>query len=151
MTNRRNQGTRGPKQTSQRQLRVGEEVRHCLSRILARGELRDPDLDEVSLTVTEVRISPDLKNATAFVIPLGGHGAEKAVAALNRASGFLRGRLGREVFLKYTPRLSFQTDNSFDEAERIGKLLRRPKVKHDLESGASGGDPEAMSGETGER
>ena len=151
MTKRQHQGTRGPKQTSQRQLRVGEEVRHGLSRIFARGELRDPDLEEVSLTVTEVRISPDLKNATAFVVPLGGEGAEKAVAALNRAGSFLRGRLGREVFLKYTPRLSFQTDKSFDEAARIDELLRRPQVRHDLETGATGVDSEAASGETGEQ
>lgn len=128
-----------PKEASQRQLRVGEEIRHELSRLLARGDLRDPALTGISLTVTEVRVSPDLKNAKAYVLPLGGAGAEAAVAALNRASGFLRGRLGREVVLKYTPRLSFHTDKSFDEAARIGELLDRPKVRKDLNS-ASGPD-----------
>ena len=151
MTRRHYQGTKGPRETSQRQLRVGEEIRHGLSRILSRGDLRDPELEKVNLTVTEVRISPDLKNATAFVVPLGGADAEKVVTALNRASGFIRGRLGREVFLKHTPRLSFQTDRSFDEAERIGELLDRPKVRRDLESGELSQAKDVPSGESGER
>ena len=104
---------------SQRQLRVGEELRHALARILTRGELRDPHLAEVNLTVTEVRISPDLKSATAFVVPLGGGELEAVIEALNHAAGFLRSQLGREVDLRHTPRLSFQADHSFDEAARI--------------------------------
>ena len=119
---------------SQRQLRVGEELRHVLSRLLARGELRDPHLAEVSLTVTEVRVSPDLKNATAFVVPLGGSDLEAVIAALNHASGFLRSQLGHEVQLRYTPRLSFQADHSFDEAARINALLHHPRVVQDVEA-----------------
>ena len=117
---------------SQRQLRVGEEIRHAMSAILARGDLRDPALQDVSLTVSEVRASPDLKNATCFVIPLGGGDASEIVAALKRAGPFLRGQLGREVRLRYVPRLSFQADRSFDEASRIDSVLRRPDVARDL-------------------
>lgn len=117
---------------SQRQLRVGEELRHALSQLLARGELRDPHLAEISLTVTEVRVSPDLKSATAFVVPLGGRDMEPVIAALNHASGFLRGQLGHEVELRHTPRLSFQADHSFDEAERINAILHHPRVAQDV-------------------
>lgn len=119
---------------SQRQLRVGEELRHALSRILARGELRDPHLAEVNLTVTEVRISPDLKSATAFVVPLGGGELAGVIDALNHAAGFLRSQLGQEVELRHTPRLSFQADHSFDEAARINALLHHPRVTQDVEA-----------------
>ncbi len=119
---------------SQRQLRVGEELRHALSYILARGELRDPHLAGVSLTVTEVRISPDLKSATAFVVPLGGGELETVIDALNHAAGFLRSQLGQEVQLRYTPSLSFQADHSFDEAARINALLHHPRVAQDVEA-----------------
>lgn len=121
--------TKGP---SQRQLRVGEELRHALARILARGELRDPALAELTLTVTEVRTSPDLKFATAFVVPLGGACLDQAVAALNRATGYFRAQLAREVDLRYLPRLTFAADRSFDEADRIEAILRRPRVRRDL-------------------
>ena len=119
---------------SQRQLRVGEELRHALSAVLARGELRDPHLADVSLTVTEVRVSPDLKNATAFVVPLGGADLDPIIAALNHAASFLRGQLGHEVELRHTPRLSFQADHSFDEAARINAILHHPRVAHDIEA-----------------
>jgi ribosome-binding factor A len=119
---------------SQRQLRVGEELRHALSHILARGELRDPHLAEVSLTVTEVRVSPDLKNATAFVVPLGGGELQTVIDALNHAAGFLRSQLGREVQLRHTPGLSFQADHSFDEAARINALLHHPRVAQDVDA-----------------
>jgi len=119
---------------SQRQLRVGEELRHALSSILARGELRDPHLVDVSLTVTEVRVSPDLKNATAFVVPLGGGELQPVIDALNHAAGFLRSQLGREVQLRHTPGLSFQADHSFDEAARINALLHHPRVAQDVEA-----------------
>jgi ribosome-binding factor A len=119
---------------SQRQLRVGEELRHALARILARGELRDPQLAEVSLTVTEVRVSPDLKNATAFVVPLGGAELAGVIAALNHAANFLRGQLGHEVELRHTPRLSFQADHSFDEAAHINAILHKPRVVRDVET-----------------
>lgn len=117
---------------SQRQLRVGEELRHALSQVLARGELRDPHLVDISLTVTEVRVSPDLKSATAFVVPLGGGDLEAIVAALNHAASFLRGQLGHEVQLRFTPRLSFQADRSFDEAAHINEILHHPKVIRDV-------------------
>jgi len=117
---------------SQRQLRVGEELRHVLARILARGELRDPALADQTLTVTEVRVSPDLKTATAFVVPLGGRGLEDSVAALNRAANFLRGQVGREMTLRHVPRLEFLADRSFDEASRVENILSRPSVRRDL-------------------
>ncbi len=119
------------KAPGQRQLRIGEEIRHALSDVLARGELRDPDLIDVSLTVSEVRISPDLRNATAFVVPLGGavggqsRDMEPLLAALRRAAPFLRGCLSRVVKLRNTPALSFQADTSFDEASKIDALLRQ--------------------------
>ena len=134
MTDRQKGRNKAP---SQRQLRVGEEVRHALARILARGELRDPQIAEVSLTVTEVRVSPDLKNATAFVVPLGGGDLGPVVGALNKAAGFLRGQLGTEVTLRYTPRLSFEPDVSFDEAAKVREILSRPSVRRDVQS-----DPE---------
>lgn len=126
--------TRQPaKAPSQRQLRVGEEIRHVLAELLARDHVRDPDLRDVMITVTEVRISPDLKNATAFVTPLGGAGMETAVTALNRAAPYLRHELGRELRLRTLPSLSFQPDRSFDEASRIDSVLQRERVRRDLE------------------
>jgi ribosome-binding factor A len=119
-------------EAGQRRLRVGEEVRHFLSRALRGGELRNPVLAGASITVTEVRMSPDLRNATVFVMPLGGaHGGEIA-AALNRSVPYLRGLLGRELPLRYTPNLVFTIDPSFDEADRIAALLARPEVRRDL-------------------
>ncbi len=133
--------TRHGKAPSQRQLRVGEELRHALSHILGRGELRDPALADLNLTVTEVRLSPDLKSATAFVVPLGGGGLEAAVAALNRASGFFRSRLAQSVALRHAPRIAFAPDRSFDEAGRIDAILERPRVRRDL-TGGPGTDEE---------
>jgi ribosome-binding factor A len=138
------------KAPSQRQLRVGEEIRHVLAELTARGHFRDPDLQEVTITVTEVRISPDLKNATAFVTPLGGAGMETTVAALNRAAGFLRHELGRELRLRTLPNLSFQPDRSFDEASRIDSVLQRDRVRRDLaraedEADDSGDDDEPQA------
>lgn len=89
-------------------------------------------LTEASITVTEVRVSPDMKNATVFVLPLMGSGAEDAIAALRRASSFLRGQVGREMTLRHTPQLRFELDRSFDEAERIEAMLRSPRVQQDL-------------------
>ncbi len=125
-------GHRASAEPSQRQLRVGEEIRHALSEILAREAFRDPDLQEISVTVTEVRPTPDLKVATAFVTPLGGVDVEPTVAALNRASAFLRGRLGHMIHLKFVPTLRFEADRSFDAANRIDALLRDPRVARDL-------------------
>ncbi len=117
---------------SQRQLRAGELIRHALVDVLAHEELRDPDLEGVSVTVSEARVSPDLKHASVFVAPLGGGDPAKTAAALNRCARFLRGRLGRRIELRYTPELKFLPDESFDEAEHIGALLHRPDVARDL-------------------
>jgi ribosome-binding factor A len=111
---------------------VGEQIRHVLAEILAAGNLRDAALKGVSVTVTEVRVTPDLQHAVAFVTPLGGRGAEAVVAALNRHKSFLRGALGRGLTTRYTPSLSFRYDASFDEAAHIDKLLHSPEVQADL-------------------
>ncbi len=120
---------RGP---SQRQLRVGEELRHALAWILERGEVRDPDLKGVSVTVTEVRVSPDLRRATVFVFPLGGGETEAVVTGLTRARPFLRRKVANAVRLKFVPDITFRADTSFDEARRIDILLRDPAVARDL-------------------
>jgi len=117
---------------SQRQLRVGEELRHVLAQVLARGDLRDPDLVGRTITVTEVRISPDLKNATAFIVPLGGEHAPEVLKALKRCSAYLRGAIGHEVRLRAVPRLSFELDVSFDYAQRVDEILHRPEVQQDI-------------------
>jgi len=119
---------------SVRQLRVGEELRHRLVALLERGALRDPALQGHSFTVTEVRVSPDLRNATAFVVPLGGVWEEGMLAALDRAAPFLRSEMGRDFHMKYLPRLRFARDASYDEADRIERLLRSPEVARDLEA-----------------
>ncbi len=130
---------RRAKAPSHRQLRVGEELRHALSHILARGELRDPALADLNLTITEVQVSPDLKSATAYVVPLGGGGLDAAVEALNRAGGFFRSRLAQQVALRHAPRIAFAADRSFAEAGRIGEILERPRVRRDL-TGRTGSD-----------
>ncbi|MFQ5953546.1 MAG: 30S ribosome-binding factor RbfA [Kiloniellales bacterium] len=109
---------------SQRQLRVGAALRQALTDVLRGAHFHDPVLTERSITVTEVRVSPDLKNATAFVMPLGGAAAESVLPALKRAAPYLRGQLGRQITLRYTPRLSFEFDASFDQAARVDALLR---------------------------
>ncbi len=124
---------RASAEPSQRQLRVGEEIRHALSEILSREAFRDPDLQGGSVTVTEVRPAPDLRVATAFIVPLGGGDIERTVAALNRAAGFVRGKLGRMIHLKFLPTLHFEADRSFDAATRVDALLRDPRVARDLD------------------
>ena len=111
------------KPPSQRQLRAGELVRHALMDILAREEFDDPDLHGKSITVTEVRVSPDLKHGAVFCAPLGGADMDAVVKGLNRASSFLRGRLAKEVDLRYTPSLRFLADTSFDEGSKMDALL----------------------------
>ena len=125
-------GAGGEERTSQRQLRVGEELRHALSKILRDRECRDPALENASITVTEVRISPDLRNATAFVMPLAGTRSTEVVASLERSATFLKGLVAREVQLRNTPNLVFALDDSFDQAARISTLLTRPEVARDL-------------------
>ena len=128
---------------SQRQLRVGEEIRHALSEIIRRAEFRDADLADAAITVTEVRVSPDMRNATVFVLPLAGD-AGPMVAGLNRAAAYLRGQLGRAIHLKYLPALNFVHDGSFDEASRIEAIMHRPEVARDLAADpAETGDGEA--------
>jgi ribosome-binding factor A len=117
---------------SQRQLRVGEMLRHALSDVLRRGELRDADLAGVSVTITQVKPSPDMRYATIFCEPLGGKNAKTVVAALNRHKGFLRGEMGRLIALKFTPELRFLEDESFAEAQKIESLLRSSRVARDL-------------------
>jgi ribosome-binding factor A len=121
---------RGP---SQRQLRVGELLRHSLSDILARGEIRDSDLEGVSVTVTQVKPSGDMQHATVFVEPLGGKNAKAIVDALNRHKGFIRGLMGKTIALKFTPELRFLEDTSFAEAQKIEMLLKSSRVRKDLQ------------------
>lgn len=117
---------------SQRQLRVGELVRHALAETLAREKIRDPALTGAHVTVSEVRMSPDLKHATCFVMPLGGAGADVVLEGLERSAAWLGGQVARRVQLRFAPRLRFQLDRSFDEADRIERLLRRPDVAQDV-------------------
>src|SRR6201995_3772009 len=117
---------------SQRQLRVGETVRHAIADILAHGSVHDADLEGHIVTVPEVRMSPDLKLATIYVMPLGGRDTSIVLAALERNKKYLRGEVARRVNLKFAPDLRFRVDDRFDEAERIEKLLRTPAVQRDL-------------------
>jgi ribosome-binding factor A len=130
---RHRSASKGP---SQRQLRAGELIRHALVEILQREDLRDPSLQGLSLTVTEVRASPDLKQATAYFAPLGASiDREKhpeIAVALNRAAPHLRHLLGQRIDMKFTPALQFRMDESFAEARRIDEILARPEVKRDL-------------------
>jgi ribosome-binding factor A len=122
------------KAPSQRQLKVGELIRHALAEIFARGEIVDHVLDQYSLTVSEVRMTPDLKLATVFVLPLGGEGAEDVVKHFDKHKRFLRGELARRVNLKFMPELRFKIDTSFASSKRIDELLASPKVARDLDS-----------------
>ncbi|SMF84797.1 ribosome-binding factor A [Azospirillum oryzae] len=120
------------KPPSQRQLRVGEEVRHALADLFRRGDFHDPELASLNVTVTEVRISPDLSNATVFYSTLGGERMEEAQVALKRGAAFLRGQVARMVNLRHAPTLSFEADTSFDYAHRIDSILHSPEVARDL-------------------
>ena len=117
---------------SQRQLRVGELVRHAISEMLTRGDVHDPVLEGHLITIPEVRMSPDLRLATIYVMPLGGKDVEEVLEALERNKRYLRGEIGHHVNLKFAPDLRFHADERFDEAERIEKLLRTPAVQRDL-------------------
>jgi ribosome-binding factor A len=117
---------------SQRQLRVAEAVRHAVADILLHGGGGDPSLERHTITVPEVRMSPDLKLATIYVMPLGGRDTEIVIAALERNKKFLRGEVARRVNLKFAPDIRFRADDRFDAAERIEKLLRTPAVQRDL-------------------
>ena len=126
----RGQKPAGP---TQRQLRAGELVRHAIVEILREEEFDEEVLRSAPVTVTQVRVSPDLRHAIVFVEPLGGGHAGEVVSALNKHARFLRGRLGHAIALKFTPDLKFVHDESFDEAERIGRLFDDPRVRADLQ------------------
>lgn len=120
-----------------RQLRVGELIRHALVEVLRRDEIQDPSVAGRSITVSEVSLSPDLRNATVFVEPLGGGDVDDVIKGLNRSARFLAGRISRAVNLKYAPRLNFKRDQTFNHAEHIDGILRSAAVKRDLDDGAS--------------
>jgi ribosome-binding factor A len=119
--------------SSQRQLRVGELIRHAVSDMLSRGDVHDPVLEGHLITVPEVRMSPDLRLATIYVMPLGGRDIKEVLDALERNKRYLRGEIAHRVNLKFSPEIRFRVDERFDEAERIEKLLRTPAVQRDLE------------------
>jgi ribosome-binding factor A len=127
----RNKFDQGPGPT-QRQLRVGETIRRALADVLMRGDLHEPDLDGVTITVGEVRCSPDLKVATAFVLPLGGRDAERVLTALTRARGELRRQVTRALSLKFSPELRFKLDETFDRIDDTRRMLGDTRVQRDL-------------------
>ena len=118
---------------SQRQLRVGEIIRHALAEMLSRGEVHDPVIEAHMITVPEVAMTADLRLATIYVMPLGGRDAQPVLEALERNKKFLRGEIAHRVNLKFAPDIRFRFDERFDEAERIEKILRTPEVRRDLE------------------
>jgi ribosome-binding factor A len=118
---------------SQRQLRVGELVRHALAEMLTRGEVHDPVIESHLVTVPEVRMTADLRLATVYIMPLGGRDADEVVAAFERHKKFLRAELAHRINLKFAPDIRFRVDERFAEAERIEKLLHSPEVKRDLD------------------
>jgi ribosome-binding factor A len=118
---------------SQRQLRVGELIRRSLSEVLARGDVHDPELNRMSITVGEVRTSPDLKIATAYVLPLGGKGQEEVLKLLARNKSELRRAVGKKLGLKFTPDLRFQLDQTFDQMDDTRRMLSQDAVRRDIE------------------
>lgn len=132
-----------PKAPGQRQLRVGEEIRHVLARIFERGTLRDPALAGVRLTVTEVRPAADLRHVRVYVVPLGGGAMDKILEGLKRVRPYLRREMAAHLSMRYIPDLSFAADNSFDEAAHILTLLHKPEVARDLRAGHAEDDAAA--------
>lgn len=137
MSRHRSIGSRGAhgsaREHSQRQLRVGEELRHALAELIERGDMRDPELRGVPITVTVVDVSPDLRGALVFIMPLGGADAERVLAAMRRAASYFRARLADMVNLRHAPELRFELDRSFDHAAHINRLLHDPEVARDLQ------------------
>jgi ribosome-binding factor A len=123
----------GPATASQRQLRVGELIRHAMAEMLSRGEVHDPVIEGHMITIPEVRMTADLKLATIYVMPLGGKDVNEVIKALNDNKRYLRGEIAHRVNLKFAPDIRFRADERFDEAERIEKLLRTPAVRRDIE------------------
>jgi ribosome-binding factor A len=128
------------KRPSQRALRAGEIIRHALAEIFSRGDVHDPVLESHLITVPEVRMSPDLRLATVYVMPLGGQDEKAVLDALDRNRRYLRGEVAQRVNLKFAPDIRFRIDERFDEAERIEQLLRSPQVRRDLDTGPNGED-----------
>ena len=118
---------------SVRLLRIGEQVRHALAELLSRREIRDPVLDAHIISVSEVRVSPDLRHATAFIMPLGGADAEPVLKALREHSRYIRGEVAKRLATKYTPDMQFRLDESFDAGAKIDAILRNPRIARDLE------------------
>jgi ribosome-binding factor A len=131
---------------SQRALRAGEVIRHAIADILSRGDVHDPVIEGHLITVPEVRMSPDLKLATIYVMPLGGRDEKAVVEALERNKRFLRGEIAHRVNLKFAPDIRFRLDERFDEAARIEKLLRTPEVQRDLHPHGDADSSDAASG-----
>jgi ribosome-binding factor A len=117
---------------SPRQLRVGELIRHAVADMLSRGDIHDPVIEAHMITVPEVRMSPDLRLATIYIMPLGGRDEQDVLDALENNKRFMRGEIARRINLKFAPDIRFRVDDRFDEAERIEKLLRTPAVRRDL-------------------
>ena len=130
MAKQNSSGGRGP---SQRQLRVGELIRRRLSELLQRGDLHDPDLGRMSITVGEVRTSPDLRVATAYVLPLGGDGKDEALEALRRSRHEIRRDIGKTLQLKHAPEMRFEIDDTFDRMDATRALLSEDRVRQDLD------------------
>lgn len=127
---------------SQRQLRVGETIRHALAELLVRGEIHDDTIASHVITVTEVRMSPDLKMATAYIMPLGGADLKSVLAALEKNRKFIRSEVAHAVNLKFAPDIRFREDETFEEAMRIERLLHSPKVRQDIEKDPNAGQDE---------
>ncbi|UJW84527.1 30S ribosome-binding factor RbfA [Devosia sp. SL43] len=130
-----------PAGPSQRMLRVGELVRHALAAMFARGDVEDDALRGAVITVPEVRMTPDLKIANAYIMPLGGLHAEEIVAALNRHTKYIRGRVAPQINMKFAPEVRFYVDDTFEEASRIDSLLRSENVQRDLDEDEDGTEP----------
>ena len=126
-------GARPAAGPTQRQLRAGELIRHALAEILSRGEVHDPVIEQHTITVPEVRLTPDLRLATIYVMPLGGRDTREVLDALERNKRFLRGELAHRINMKFAPEIRFRLDERFDEADRIDKLLHDPRVARDLD------------------
>lgn len=131
-----------PEQQSVRVLKVGERVRHILSELLARGEVHDDVVSAANISVTEVRMTPDLRHASAYIKPLLGAGEDEVVLALRQNTAFLQREVAKRLGLKFAPKLRFRKDESFAEADRIEALLRDPKVARDLGDDIDGNDEE---------
>ncbi len=133
MPHHRGQPAGEPRPQTQRQLRVGELIRHALAEILSRGELMDDEVTRMMVTVPEVRVSPDLRNATVYITPLGGGDPKQAEKAMTRNARWLRGQVAKRINLKFAPELVFRYDDRFDETAHIDALLHSPDVARDLD------------------